>query len=76
MEGTAQQIAAGESQKRRWVWNDNASECVAVISELTNGKASIMTRGCEDTAGLLRQAQWMVYLIRNKSIINLRRNYR
>ncbi|WP_249451643.1 hypothetical protein, partial [Escherichia coli] len=43
MEGTAQQIAAGESQKRRWVWNDNASECVAVISELTNGKASIMT---------------------------------
>ena len=41
MEGTAQQIAAGESQKRRWVWNDNASECVAVISELTNGKASI-----------------------------------
>ena len=67
MEGTAQQIAAGESQKRRWVWNDNASECVAVISELTNGKA---------TVGFLRQAQWMVYLIRNKSIINLRRNYR
>ncbi|HGY7818098.1 TPA: acyl-CoA dehydrogenase, partial [Escherichia coli] len=51
MEGTAQQIAAGESQKRRWVWNDNASECVAVISELTNGKASIMTRGCEGYCG-------------------------
>ena len=23
MDGTAQQIAAGESQKRRWVWNDS-----------------------------------------------------
>ena len=49
--GYTQQIAAGESQKRRWVWNDNASECVAVISELTNGKASIMTRGCEGYCG-------------------------
>ena len=52
MEGTAQQIAAGESQKRRWVWNDNASECVAVISELKNGKASVMTRGCEGYCGI------------------------
>ncbi|EPE2498208.1 acyl-CoA dehydrogenase, partial [Escherichia coli] len=25
--------------------------CVAVISELTNGKASIMTRGCEGYCG-------------------------
>ncbi len=47
MEGTANQIVAGESQKRRWVWNDNTSQCVAVISELKNGKASVMTRGCE-----------------------------
>lgn len=45
MEGTAQQIAAGESQKRRWVWNDNTSQCVVVISELNNGKANVMTRG-------------------------------
>ncbi|HEA0261622.1 TPA: acyl-CoA dehydrogenase [Salmonella enterica] len=52
MEGTAQQIAAGESQKRRWVWNDNTSQCVAVISELKNGKASIMTRGCEGYCGV------------------------
>lgn len=66
MEGTAKQIAAGERQKRRWVWNDNTSECVAVIGELNNGKASVMTRGCEDTAGLLQQAQWMVYLKRSK----------
>lgn len=51
MDGTAQQIAAGESQKRRWVWNDNASQCVAVISELKNGKASVMTRGCEGYCG-------------------------
>jgi hypothetical protein len=51
MEGTAQQIAAGESQKRRWVWNDNASQCVAIISELNNGKTSIMTRGCEGYCG-------------------------
>ncbi|EAA7512471.1 acyl-CoA dehydrogenase [Salmonella enterica] len=52
MEGTSQQIAAGESQKRRWVWNDNTSQCVAVISELNNGKASVMTRGCEGYCGI------------------------
>lgn len=51
MEGTAQQITVGESQKRRWAWNDNTSQCVAVISELKNGKASFMTRGCEGCCG-------------------------
>ncbi|EOC1609225.1 acyl-CoA dehydrogenase [Cronobacter turicensis] len=51
MEGTAQQIAAGENQKRRWVWNDNSSQCVAVFSEMNNGKASVMTRGCEGYCG-------------------------
>lgn len=51
MEGTAQQIAAGESQKRRWVWNDKTSQCVALISEMNNGKASFMTRGCEGYCG-------------------------
>ncbi len=51
MEGTAQQIAAGESQKRRWLWNDNASQCVAIISELNNGKTSVMTHGCEGYCG-------------------------
>ncbi|EAA2771243.1 acyl-CoA dehydrogenase [Salmonella enterica subsp. diarizonae] len=53
MEGTAQQIAAGESQKHRWIWNDNASQCVAIISELNNGKTSVMTRGCEGYCGAL-----------------------
>lgn len=52
MEGTAQQIAAGESQKRRWVWNDNTSQCVAVISEQNNGKTNVMTRGCEGYCGV------------------------
>ncbi|WP_160117939.1 acyl-CoA dehydrogenase [Raoultella ornithinolytica] len=51
MEGAAQQIAAGENQKRRWVWNDNTSQCVAVISELNNGKTSVITRGCEGYCG-------------------------
>lgn len=51
IEGTAQQIAARESQKSRWVWNDNTSQCVAVISELKNGKASVMTRACEGYCG-------------------------
>ncbi|HHT8228836.1 MULTISPECIES: hypothetical protein [Enterobacterales] len=51
MDGTAQQIAAGESQMRRWAWNDNTSQCVAVISEMKNGKASVMTRGCEGYCG-------------------------
>lgn len=51
IEGTAQQIAAGESQKRRWLWNDKTSQCVAVISEMNNGKTNFMTRGCEGYCG-------------------------
>jgi len=52
MEGTAQQIAAGENQKRRWIWNDSSSQCVAVLSEMNNGKTSVMTRGCEGYCGV------------------------
>lgn len=51
MEGTAQQIAAGQNQKRRWVWNDSSSKCVAVLSEMDNGKSSVITRGCEGYCG-------------------------
>ncbi|MCL9674569.1 acyl-CoA dehydrogenase [Citrobacter sp. MNAZ 1397] len=51
MEGTAQQITAGENQKRRWIWNDSSSQCVAVLSEMNNGKTSVMTRGCEGYCG-------------------------
>ncbi len=51
MEGTAQQIAAGENQKRRWIWNDSSSQCVAVLSEMNNGKTSVMTRGCGGYCG-------------------------
>ncbi|MBI1681504.1 acyl-CoA dehydrogenase [Citrobacter portucalensis] len=51
MNGKVQQIAAGENQMHRWVWNDITSQCVAVISELKNGKASVMTRGCEGYCG-------------------------
>lgn len=51
MDGTAQQIAAGENQKRRWIWNDSFSQCVAVLSEMNNGTASVMTRGCEGYCG-------------------------
>lgn len=51
VEGTAQQIAAGENQKRRWIWNDNSSQCVAVLSEMKNGKTSVMTRDCGGYCG-------------------------
>lgn len=51
MDGTAQQIAPGENQKRRWIWNDSSSQCVAVLSELNNGTTSVMTRGCEGYCG-------------------------
>lgn len=51
MDGTAQQIAAGENQKRRWVWNDSSSQCVAVLSEMNNGKTNVMTHGCEGYCG-------------------------
>jgi len=51
MEGTAQRIAAGENQKRCWVWNDGSSQCVAVLSEMNNGKAGVITRGCEGYCG-------------------------
>ncbi|HHI3683782.1 acyl-CoA dehydrogenase [Klebsiella quasipneumoniae] len=51
MDGTAQQIVAGENQMRRWAWNDNTSQCVAIISELNNDRTSVMTRGCEGYCG-------------------------
>ncbi|EPT8896903.1 acyl-CoA dehydrogenase [Cronobacter dublinensis] len=51
MEGTALQVAAGENQKRRWVWNDNSSQCVVVLSQMKNGKTSVMSRGCEGYCG-------------------------
>ena len=51
MDGTSQQIAAGENQKRRWIWNDSSSQCIAVLSEMNNGTASVMTRGCEGYCG-------------------------
>lgn len=51
MNGIAQQIADGENQKRRWIWNDSSSQCVAVLSEMNNGKTRVMTRGCEGYCG-------------------------
>lgn len=51
MDGIAEQIAAGDNQKRRWIWNDSSSQCVAVLSEMKNGKTSVMTRGCEGYCG-------------------------
>lgn len=52
MEGSAQSVSAGENQKHRWVYNDKSSQCVAVISEQSNGKISVITRGCEGYCGL------------------------
>ena len=47
MEGSAQSIGAGENQKHRWLYNDTSSQCVAVITEQSNGKIAVMTKGCE-----------------------------
>lgn len=52
MEGSAQSISAGENQKHRWVYNDNSSQCVAVISEQNSGKVKVMTKGCEGYCGM------------------------
>lgn len=52
MEGSAQSIGVGENQKRRWVYNDKSSQCVAVISEQNNGKIKVITKGCEGYCGL------------------------
>lgn len=53
MEGSAQSVGAGENQKHRWVYNDKSSQCVAVISEQSNGKIRVITRGCEGYCGLV-----------------------
>lgn len=33
------------------IWNDSSSNCVAVLSEMNNGKTSVMTHGCEGYCG-------------------------
>lgn len=53
MEGSVQSITAGENQKHRWIYNDKSSQCVAVISEQSNGKIRVITRGCEGYCGLV-----------------------
>ncbi|WP_313700926.1 acyl-CoA dehydrogenase [Pantoea sp.] len=52
MEGSAQLISVGENQKHRWLYNDTSSQCVAVITEQSNGKIAIMTKGCEGYCGM------------------------
>lgn len=52
MEGSAQSIGAGENQKHRWLYNDTSSQCVAVITEQSNGKIAVMTKGCEGYCGM------------------------
>ncbi|WP_338526966.1 acyl-CoA dehydrogenase [Erwinia aphidicola] len=52
MEGTAQSIGAGENQRHRWLYNDTSNQCVAVISEQSNGKIKVITKGCEGYCGL------------------------
>ena len=51
IEGNASAISASTGQKKRWLWNDSLSQCVAVISELSTGGATVMTKGCEDYCG-------------------------
>ncbi len=52
MEGTAQSIGAGENQKHRWLYNDTSSQCIAVISKQSNGKITVMTKGCDGYCGM------------------------
>ncbi|WP_455820176.1 hypothetical protein [Pseudomonas cerasi] len=52
MEGSAQSISVGENQKHRWLYNDTSSQCVAVITEQSNGKIAVMTKGCEGYCGM------------------------
>ena len=51
MEGNASEISASTGQKKRLLWNDSSSQCIAVISELSVGGATVMTKGCEDYCG-------------------------
>lgn len=52
MEGSAQSIGAGENQKHRWLYNDKLSQCVTIISEQSNGKVAVMTKGCDGYCGM------------------------
>lgn len=52
MEGSAQSIGVGENQKHRWLYNDTSSQCVVVITEQSNGKIAVMTKGCDGYCGM------------------------
>jgi hypothetical protein len=51
MEENASAISTSAGQRKRWLWNDSSSQCVAVISELSTGGATFMTEGCESYCG-------------------------
>lgn len=52
MEGIARTVPPMSGQKGRWVWSDNNSQCVAVISEIHSGLVEITTKGCDGYCGL------------------------
>ena len=41
-----------EHRKHRWIYNDNSSQCVAVIREQKTGKVTVKTKGCEGYCGI------------------------
>ncbi|QMI03390.1 acyl-CoA dehydrogenase [Citrobacter sp. RHB25-C09] len=52
IQGEAISIAPTKNQQRRWIYSDQSSMCVAVISQLKNGSMQVMTRDCDTFCGV------------------------
>lgn len=52
IDGVAESVDAGAEHRNRWVYNDSASKCVAVISELKDGSVKVLTRSCGSYCGV------------------------
>lgn len=45
-------VAAKKGQRSRWIYSDQSSMCVAVITELGNGSMQVTTKDCDTYCGI------------------------
>lgn len=52
MEGNAEPIPPNKTQRNRWVFDDQSSQCMAVFSENMDRTINVTTKGCEAYCGM------------------------
>ncbi|WP_035345525.1 MULTISPECIES: hypothetical protein [Dickeya] len=52
LDGKAMPSVAQQGQRNRWVYNDQSSMCIAVISELRSGAMQVITKDCDSYCGV------------------------